>query len=389
MNVYYYSAPKGYEPDAFVDPVPMPTPSMRLITPPSYKTEHVLAAALCRSLGLTRTEFTKALSLDRLYGHATAWALAHHIEDIYIAHSEDLTRDGVLLLLDFAATIGARLHLVFANAQAVTHATMLRAFGAQHSGWQHLPEALREPSTIDEGAATTDTVPLDDIDLPADHWPTFRAAYHDALNPDQAAILDTIYLDAYATARASKAHTRDSIEALGGHLWNRHGIHPVARTVTTKAMQAALFRNGYNVKVDLTHWNRRLPQHHVNVLTPDHYAALATYADPWRSAATVLHAHHVPTETLPTLTCGDVTNDGQLTGREVAPEAMPVLAAQRWNQLFTGDTEAPLFDQDLIALRRGIRAVVAELNLPIETYWRVHGPKNAARPSVTIERIPQ
>ncbi|MCL2612401.1 MAG: hypothetical protein FWD95_04120 [Nocardioidaceae bacterium] len=386
MNVHYYSAPKGYEPDPFVDPVPMPTPSMRLITPPSYKTEHVLAAALCRALNLTRTEFTKALSLDRLYTHATAWALAHHIEDIYVAHSEDLTRDGVLLLLDYATTIGAQLHLVFAHAQAVTHTPLLLKFGAQHQDWNQLPDALRQPPpTTDTEAPKAD--PLDNIELPADHWPTFRAAYHDALNPDQVAILDHIYLDAYATARASKAHTRDTIETLGGHLWNQHGIHPVAQTVTNKALQAALFRNGYNIKLDLTHWTRRLHQHHVNVLTPSHYKALATYADPWRSAATVLHAHHLPTETLATLTCGDTNANGQLPQLQLIPEAAVIVAAQRWNRLTTGDPTTPLFDTDLITIRRGIRAVVAELNLPIQTYWRIEGPKNSAKPSVTIERI--
>ncbi|NMM33241.1 MAG: hypothetical protein HHJ13_04435 [Phycicoccus sp.] len=138
-----------------------------------------------------------------------------------------------------------------------------------------------------------------------------------------------------------------------------------------KAVQAAMFRNGLNMKVSPGHLAKDIKSRFLNQLTTEHYQLLATYPDPWRPAATILHACHVDISTIRSLTVNDVAEDGTIPNltQTIPDEAKVCLAAQRWYQLLDAETTAPFIPKQLTALRSGIRSVVHELNLPLITSW--------------------
>lgn len=390
----YYEAVRGFEPDGFIDPIALTHPAIRVITPPGAKSGHALAATMCRSLGLTRDNFTKRTSEKTLLDAAKAWALAKGVSHMYIAHSEDLTPAVLDQVIDFTTSIGAALHLVFARGQVYEHAHVLHRHGFTHHPFTDLPEAIRKPGKKAHRLTLAPTVPpIAGLDLPDDHWPTFRHAYLEALPPNDAETVDATYVAAYRTARASNATTPDEVEALAGRLWTAHGIDDNARLVATRALQAALFTNGWHVHIDLDTFTRRIRQHHVNLLTTAHYEAMASYPQPWKPAATLLHAEHITTPHMAALRVADVTRDGTIPTHGIHPAdpaARVLLAAARWHALTTSDDPNPLLlgITDHLKLQRGIRAVITDLELPVLAYWRnLTNDRGAARRGLRIEPL--
>lgn len=367
-----YEAESGFGLDGFVDPIDMPT-AIRVVAPPNAKSSHALAGAICRSLGAVRDLYTKANGETVMLSSAAAWSLATGITDFYVAAAEDLTRPAIFDCIDFAGRIGAALHLVFSYGQVHAHADTINETGFQNRPFTDLPTQLRSaPRPFASVEAITKAAANPVAALPEDHWTTFRAAYHSSLPPGLVDHYDQMYLDAYSTTRTSSARTVDDIAALAGALWQRLGIEEAERTVTSRAMQAALFRSGLIVRLDMHHFTRHVQQNYVNLMTPRHYEKLRGFVNPWRAAATVLHAHHVSTEEILALKAHEVTKNGDIPRLGIAPcpEARVLLAAQRWHQLLTKDADPPLFSGKAHALRAGIRAVVQQLDLPLIPYWR-------------------
>ena len=221
-RVTYYNAPRDFIPDSFVDPVQLPTPAIRLIAPPNAKSGHSIAAELCRSLGVTRDNFTKRTGTTHLYAAVQAWSLAHGIRDVYIAHTEDLAEAAVLDLIDLTGALGARLHLIYSHSQVYAHSDRLRALGVPVAPFTTLPDPLRKPPPTALAPVSDPPHPLHGLDLPDDQWPTFRASYLQLLAPGQGTFADKVYLYAYDTVRAaaSEASTAPAIEA------RREGLEP-------------------------------------------------------------------------------------------------------------------------------------------------------------------
>jgi hypothetical protein len=372
-HLAYYEAPDGVVLDGLVDPIDLPR-TIRVIARPNAKSIHSLAIDLGRSLGATRDTYTKAHGTYTLLSGATAWALARGVTDVYIGEIQDMDRGAILESLDFAQSLGAALHLIAAHGEMRVHAATLEALGGTHRRFSTLPEQIRTPSgpgtdNGSEGAVFGD----DEPEPPDDEWVSFRAAYHQTFPPEVVSACDRVYLDAYAIARASSATTEEDVARLIADLWQRHGSTHLPATVAVRAVQAALFRNRLHVRVNLGHLERAVKLRLLNPLTDRHYAALASYADPWRAAATVLHAHHVSSEQSVRLRALDVQPDGSIPmlGITIEPAARVVIAAQRWRQLLTSDIEdPPLLPKTISALRAGIRRVTGELDLPLATTWR-------------------
>lgn len=155
-------------------------------------------------------------------------------------------------------------------------------------------------------------------------------------------------------------------------------------------MEAALFRNGLIVRLVMHHFTRHVQLNYVNLMTADHYRQLRGFMDPWRAAATVLHAHHVSTEDTLALKALDVTPDGDIPrlGLPLLPEARTLLAAQRWHQLITQDADPPLFKEKPHPLRAGIRAITHQLDLPLVPYWRTQtNDKGTGNIGIRIEEF--
>lgn len=382
-----YEAPRGFTLDGFIDPVDLPS-VIRVVTPPNAKSSHALSGAICRSLGADRDLYTKTNGEAEMLSSAAAWSLAAGVTDMYVAAAEDLTRNGIYDCIDFAGRIGANLHLVFSYGQAHVHGGTLTEVGFEFKPFHTLPEPLMNPHQSPPTPEETASGPLAEVSLPADHWPSFRAAYHATLPEDLVEECDRIYLDAYATVRNSIAATVDEIAALAGRLWEQHGVNEAERTLTIRALQAAMFRNGRLVRIELNHFTRHVQQRYVNLMTPNHYTALRGFVKPWRAAATVLHAYHVSTEDILALKALHVTADGHIPSLNISPpaEARLLLAAQRWRQLITEDANPPLFTKSSHGLRQGIRAVVQELDLPLIPYWRtLTNDKGRGNIGITVE----
>lgn len=368
----YYEAPRRFTLDGFIDPVELPS-AIRVVAPPNAKSSHALAGAICRDLGAVRDLYTQAHGETVMLSSAVAWSLATGITDIYIAAAEDLTRAGVYDCIHLAGRIGATLHLVFSYGQVHTHLATLNEVGFRTVDFTEIPAPLRDPSTetrrVDAAALDQGSKP---VVLPDDHWMTFRAAYRSSLPDDLAEHCDNIYLDAYETARASTARSVDEIAALAGDLWQRFGIGDTERIVSSRAMQAALFRNGLLVRLDMAPFTRHVQLNYVNAMTTQDYQRMRDFVNPSRAAATVLHAHHVSTEDSLALRALDVTPHGNipLLGIDFVPEARTFLAAQRWHQLITQDANPPLFKEKSNPFRAGIRKMVQQLDLPVIPYWR-------------------
>lgn len=366
----YYEAPRGFPLDGFVDPVDLPT-AIRVVAPPNAKSAHALSGAICRALGAVLDTYTKSNGETIMLSSAAAWSLATGITDLYVAAAEDLTRPAIFDCIDFAGRIGAHLHLVFSFGQVHVHAETMNETGFRSTPFTDLPPNVRNPALrVVETIDATD--PYAGVELPQDHWTMFRAAYRASLSPHVVDLCDSIYLNAYTTTRNSDARTSEEVAALAGSLWQQLGSNDVERTVSTRAMQAGLFRNGLLVRLDMHHFTRHVQLNYVNLMTGDHYRQLRGFVNPWRAAATVLHAHHISTEDTMGLQALDVTPDGDIPtlGLCLPTEAKVLLAAQRWHQLLTQDADPPLFNGSAHATRQGIRDVVHQLDLPLIPYWR-------------------
>lgn len=368
-RLFHYEAPRGKDLDGLVDPVDMPH-AVRAIARPNAKSIHSLAADIMRSLGATRDLYTKAQGSYTLLNAASAWSLARGITDVFLGEVQDMDRNGILESLDFAQRIGANLHLISGYGQTVVHASTINELGGVTLRFTDLPGELRSPGRAPSPASTTSEED-DAVEIPDDDWISYRPAYRSLWPAHFVATADQVYLDAYQQARRSNARTEDDIARLIAGLWDQHGCSSVPATTAVRAVQAGLFRNGLNVRVSMGHLERFLHLKMVNPLKPEHYEALRSYADPWRAAATVLHAQHVPTQDILALGALDVEPDGTIpsSGLRLAAGAHPILAAQRWHQLISGDEDPPLIDRSIVATRAGIRRITQELNLPLVTKW--------------------
>ncbi|SEP14960.1 hypothetical protein [Trujillonella endophytica] len=366
-GLFHYEAPRGKDLDGLVDAVNLPL-AIRAIARPNSKSIHSLAADVLRSLGATRDLYSKAQGSNTLLNAASAWSLARGITDVYFGEVQDMDLNGIHESLDFAQRIGANLHLISGYGETAVHAPTIEQLGGRNRRFTDLPVELRAPAPA---AAPSDEDGRDEIEIPDDDWISYRPTYRALWPTEVVATADRVYLDSYRTARHSGASTAEDIARLIAGLWQRHGSSPLPATTTVRAVQAGLFRNGLNVRVSLGHLERFLHLRLVNPLTAAHYQALSSYADPWRAAAAVLHAHHISTEDSLAIRALDVQPDGTIPSLTTAIDsgARPILAAQRWLRLIAADENPPLIDKDLNAARAGIRRVTRELALPITTNW--------------------
>jgi hypothetical protein len=365
--LFHYEAPRGKDLDGLIDPVDLPL-AIRAIARPNSKSVHSLAGDIMRSLGAARDLYSKAQGSYTLLNAASAWSLGRGITDVYLGEVQDMDRNGIHEGLDFAQRIGANLHLISGYGQAAVHGQTIEQLGGTTRRFADLPAELRHPTPAAPPGSEYDDA---EVEIPDDDWISYRPTYRSLWPSALVEAADQVYLDAYRTARRSTASAEDDIARLIACLRQRHGSALLPATTAVRAVQAGLFRNGINVRVSLGHLERFLHLRLVNPLKAEHYQSLSSYADPWRAAATVLHAHHVSTEDTLALRALDVEPDGTVPSltTTIDSAARPILAAQRWLQLITGDVDPPLIDKDVNATRAGIRRITKELGLPLTTEW--------------------
>ena len=385
----YYEAPNGHDLAGLVDPVDLPN-AFRVIARPSAKSIHSMAGDLMRTFGATRDLYSRAQGANTLLNMASAWSLASGVTDLYIGEAQDMHEDSILESLEFTQRSGARLHLIYSFGETFTHADTLLRLGGTNQPYETLPEPIRHPDRYPAPLRPTppETLPL--AAMPDEEWMTFRAAYLHTLDGQELAVADRIYNDAYQQTRATSPTDKEAVTGLIASLWDVYGVGRFERTIAVRAVQAGLFRDGSYLRVEHGSLERWVTQYLLNPLQPHHYMALRAFSDPWRAAATVLHAQHVESEEMLSLRALDVDHDGNIPSLGVAlpPDAGTIVAAQRWRQLIVADADPPLFDKSVNALRQGIRKVVTELDLPLVTYWRKQsGDRWTQKHGIRIEAI--
>ena len=144
------------------------------------------------------------------------------------------------------------------------------------------------------------------------------------------------------------------------------------------------------MKTEQSKVTRYVTDRYFNPLGPNDYLRMARFADPWRAAATVLHAHHTPISAMLDTPARAIEPDGRFPGVDVPdPGARRILAAQRWTQLVGHETaDPPFISQAEHSVRAGIKRVVATLTLPMQPQWRRAGDKRfEQRIGISMERI--
>lgn len=378
-NLFAYEAPYGQALDGFVGRAGEPGRErhISIIARPSARSMHPIAVDIMRCLGADRDAFTKAQSAVKLLRQATAWSLSRGMSDLYVGEAQDFEQH-LDECIEFAHGAGLDLHLVYGFGQTREHGPLLAERATVFHEFSDMPASLRGHDDSRGQTNEQEPEPILVPRPPDEPWTAYRYTYTSLLSPAEVDACERVYLAAYDRTRMTEVQTTREVAELIGEIWTDCGLSDSALAIVVKATQAALFRNGFNLRVEYGLLERHLLEYHVIRLAPEHYRMMRGFSDPWRSAATILHAHRVSTEAMMALGARDVTPTGEIPGLDInLPEdGRAVLAAQRFAQLLGDDPSPPFLEGSEIKIRNAIRYVVINLDLPVRTNWRLHGRRN-------------
>lgn len=353
--------------------LPNTDPTTGVVTATGRPTRHAWAvgqtvlAAMGIRLDLTGAGRRHGEDLELL----TAWLTAHDIRVLVIRHATNITDLEVLDdLLHVTTATGTDLALTCDD----TVGYHLIDWVTERSGTidtTHQPLMQR----LDEvrRTATTRYVKADDatasfpVLLPRADFYKFRARCRDLLTPDEFAAVDVRYIDVFRYvqndpfATITEASTRLTDAITGSD-------NPGHALTTIRAAQAAMFTHGLLLKVNLAYFLNGVRDSEHRRLTHTEIHSLRAYRTPWRSSAVVLRDANLTRDQITSLTLGNVTDDGNLTGIDHAPllpEARLPLRAQRLFRTIHGATEGDLFITEVARyVAQAQRRASADLNLP-------------------------
>jgi hypothetical protein len=352
--------------------LPNTDPATGVVTATGRPTRHAWAvgqtvlAAMGVRLDLTGAGRRHGEDLELL----TAWLTAHNVQVLVIRHATNIANLEVLDdLLHVTTTTGTDLALTCDD--TVGH--HLIDWVTERSGTidtTHQPllrrlNEVRRDATVNEtdtGMGTEGPVLLPRVD-----FYKFRARCRDLLTPTEFAAVDARYVHVFRQVQANpfasvtEASTRLT-EAIEG------SDHPGYALTTIRAAQAAMFTYGLLLKVNLDYFLNGVRDREHRRLTPTEVHALRAYRTPWRSAAVLLRDADLTRDQITSLTLGNVTVDGDLTGVNHAPllpQARLYLRAQRLFRTIHGATDAdPFITEAARYVAQAQRRASADLNLP-------------------------
>lgn len=306
--------------DAFCDPA---RGAVAVAVRPGARRSGWLAAEITTQLGRTYGVVDRQRGARHSMPYALAALVAEDITDLVVFHAEWLSSPGAAVdAVHLAITVGTRLWLV---ADAFLSEDLLELLAAWDvspidaeeftSAWNTRPvrePAHRPPAEPSERVAFP-------ASLPADDFLTFRCQVRRELDPQAFAAVDTLYRRAFAEALAVFAHGVPAEEEASA--WLQRIIAELVTneevTVAVRAFQAAAFRHGVAVEVDLARFLRRCSETLRAVrLTDEEWARFGHLAEPHKAAAGVLAALGLSAEESARLGPAQVASDG--TSVEVA-----------------------------------------------------------------------
>lgn len=350
--------------------LPNTDPSSGVVTFTARPTRHAWAVSqtILGALGARDDVFGAGRRHDQDLMVLHAWLHAYDTKVLVVRHANHL-RNRTLMdnLLHIAASVGA--HLALTCDENVTD---LVDWVEQHGGTVHtdhepllrlVAETARPFRAVGEAADTGFPQYLPRIDFYG-----YRARCRDILTPAQFDLVDRLYTDTFRSVRADPYATAEEASARLAATIADHRTPGEALTVA-RAAQAAMFTHALLLKVNVSTLLNGVRDAEHRRLTPAEVRALRAYRTPWRSSAVILRDADLSPDDIHTLTIGQVSGDGNITG---VPHILPLhqdarvyLKAQRRYRLDLGaEPNDLLIDNTRAHVKRAFRLAGSELNLP-------------------------
>ncbi len=189
-----------------------------------------------------------------------------------------------------------------------------------------------------------------DTPLPEADWPTFRSECRRLLPQSAFAELNDHYLRALHTTRA---RLDDQLEAVTDDTTRTLLIdlladtdHSIQATAVLRAVQAAYFAVGWNLRVDVHEAVSLIAQSRAIAFTARDWRSLRAYREPGRAAACVLYGAELPVSAIEALTLADMDSaltTGTIHGFALCEEALAVLRAAHLERSLDGADATDLF----------------------------------------------
>jgi hypothetical protein len=301
--------------------------------------------------------------------YARAWLTAYDVRLVIVRFADNITSTEVLDDLEhLCASVGADLVLTCDD----TGGEHLADWATARSGT--IIDQPRLTALVADASRAAHTIAADTASdfpqyLPRCEFYAFRARLRDVLRPEQFALVDRLYCDAFRALAAEPPTTAEDVAARLTALIAAHRTPGEALTIA-RAAQAALFTRGLLLKVHIDTLLHGVAAADHRRMTPAEVRSLRAYRTCWRSAAAVLYDANLSKDGIRTLRIDQVTDDGALVGVEHQPlhdDARLYLRAQRTFRLITGATPTDPLITESRHLTYALRRIGAELNLPAPT----------------------
>lgn len=217
------------------------------------------------------------------YQLAATWLDAHDVTDLIVVGIEMLPAELLPELIDLTTLAGSALWLVADHRLPATTTELLTDWPTATLGPVPFASRWLSPTTEPEPEPANAPLP-DDSGLPAAvpyaDVAVFRASCRQLLEADEFAAVDERYLAAFDAADSALGAEADLCEVVRDAVLACRSC--VETTVTVRAVQAAAFRRGTYLKIDLP-----------TLLAHDDHVRAAAAGDPasWRSLRAYRHPH--------------------------------------------------------------------------------------------------
>jgi hypothetical protein len=302
-----------------------------------YRRRKVLAEDILTALGVHSDASGAARDegLDWLLAHA--WLAAHQVRDLIIGHVEWLSPALITEVALLAAGTGSRLWLLTEPSLNDAQHETLTSWQPGSISWRDFAAQFPDVALFTSAATADDAgtgAPVAGPEhgfpttLPAEDFPTFRAACRRVLAPAQFAQVDALL--AAKTARLAR-HLDEHPDAttppaIADYLHQCYRNLPTETELltATRAAQIVLFTRGWFLQVDtagLLATAADTPR--PGARTPHHWRRLGVYRQPHRGSICALAAADLDLTQMAGLTIADVAEDGSsitIDGRQRSVE---------------------------------------------------------------------
>ena len=312
----------------------LPAGRVAVLARPAARRRRSLAHDLLAAVGV-RADASGGAERDEglQWLRAQLWLTAHRVRELIVLHAEWLSADVLAELLLLAAAANLRTWLVTELVEDDT------PFADVLTGWTDRicssADLTRELDLPDDNSTNVPAAPTQlpgpfPRQLPAEDFPSFRAACRRTLPDDQFTAVDELLAREAAALETALATGRPvSVQSVADWVHDRYrNLATDTELLTaTRAAQVVLFRRGWFLQVDtpgLLAAAADCPRPASR--TAGHWSRLAVYAQPRRGAICALAAADLTATEMAALRVGDITADGAAVTHTGATRAIETAA---------------------------------------------------------------